>query len=162
MTEEEPISAPVSESVESPFYYLRYFDGHRGRYGHEFLEFEIKEDGMLRYANNSNYRSEDIIKKQARLSPEVLEIIKMLLIKHSVCEIDDALFPDPDRNGRQELEVKLGNTHVSFLTNKLTTFSDVEAAADPGKGLIQYYSFIKDIKNLVLDLVSVHFKIKAV
>lgn len=33
-------------------FYVRYYSGHTGRYGHEFLEFEFS-DGRLRYANNS-------------------------------------------------------------------------------------------------------------
>lgn len=33
-------------------FYVRYYSGHTGRYGHEFLEFEYS-DGRLRYANNS-------------------------------------------------------------------------------------------------------------
>ena len=27
--------------------------GHKGKFGHEFLEFEFKPNGRLRYANNS-------------------------------------------------------------------------------------------------------------
>lgn len=34
-------------------FYLRYYTGHVGRYGNEFLEFELSEGGLLRYANNS-------------------------------------------------------------------------------------------------------------
>jgi hypothetical protein len=35
---------------------LSYYIGHKGRHGHEFLEFEISSDGKLRYANNSLYK----------------------------------------------------------------------------------------------------------
>lgn len=38
--------------------------GHRGRFGHEFLEFEVRPDGKLRYANNSNYKQETMIRKE--------------------------------------------------------------------------------------------------
>ena len=34
-------------------FYLRYYVGHKGKFGHEFLEFEFRGDGRLRYANNS-------------------------------------------------------------------------------------------------------------
>ena len=33
-------------------------------YGHEFLEFEFRPDGRLRYANNSNYKSDILIRKE--------------------------------------------------------------------------------------------------
>ena len=45
-------------------FYLRYYVGHKGRFGHEFMEFELTQDGKLRYANNSNYKNGQIIRKQ--------------------------------------------------------------------------------------------------
>ena len=30
-------------------FYLRYYVGHKGKFGHEFLEFEFRPDGKLRY-----------------------------------------------------------------------------------------------------------------
>ena len=38
--------------------------GHKGRFGHEYLEFEFRPDGRLRYANNSNYKKDTIIRKE--------------------------------------------------------------------------------------------------
>jgi len=38
--------------------------GHSGRHGHEFLEFEYSH-GRLRYANNSNYRNDSLIRKES-------------------------------------------------------------------------------------------------
>jgi protein mago nashi len=35
-----------------------------GKFGHEFLEFEFRPDGRLRYANNSNYKNDTMIKKE--------------------------------------------------------------------------------------------------
>jgi protein mago nashi len=35
-----------------------------GQHGHEFLEFEYSQ-GRLRYANNSNYRNDSLIKKES-------------------------------------------------------------------------------------------------
>lgn len=39
--------------------------GHYGSFGHEFLEFEIK-DGRLRYGNNSNYKKDILIRKEGK------------------------------------------------------------------------------------------------
>lgn len=49
---------------------LKNFDsvGHKGIYGHEFLEFEFRPDGRLRYANNSNYKSDVLIRKEGTIS----------------------------------------------------------------------------------------------
>lgn len=51
---------------KDPFY-LRYYTGHMGQHGHEFLEFEYSQ-GRLRYANNSNYRNDSLIKKESEYS----------------------------------------------------------------------------------------------
>ena len=77
-------------------FYLRYYVGHKGKFGHEFLEFEFRPDGIdilnnfiricffyriidllsfflficsfwtgkLRYANNSNYKNDTMIRKE--------------------------------------------------------------------------------------------------
>ena len=45
-------------------FYLRYYVGHKGKFGHEFLEFELRPDGRLRYANNSNYKNDTMIRKE--------------------------------------------------------------------------------------------------
>ncbi|KAG2576150.1 hypothetical protein PVAP13_6NG010000 [Panicum virgatum] len=53
-------------------FYLRYYVGHKGKFGHEFLEFEFRPDGKLRYANNSNYKNDTMIRKEVFVSPSVL------------------------------------------------------------------------------------------
>ncbi|RNF06529.1 mago nashi-like protein [Trypanosoma conorhini] len=164
MTTEVPAGEAVllapEETMESHLHHIRYFAGHTGRYGNEFLEFDIRDDGTLKYGNNSRYRNENIIKKQARVSPAVLEEIKRIIITSAVLESDDESWPQPDRNGRQELEIHLGDTHISLVTNKITSISEVEKTDNP-KGLETFYYFVRDIKSLVLALVSLHFKIKA-
>ena len=45
-------------------FYCRYYVGHKGRFGHEFMEFELTSDGKLRYANNSNYKNDTMIRKE--------------------------------------------------------------------------------------------------
>ena len=45
-------------------FYVRYYVGHKGKFGHEFLEFEFRPDGRLRYANNFNYKNDTMIRKE--------------------------------------------------------------------------------------------------
>ncbi|AIO00574.1 mago nashi-like protein, putative [Leishmania panamensis] len=162
MAEEKGVAAvSPAETVESQLYYVRYYSGHTGRYGNEFLEFEISDTGSLKYVNNSNYRNDFIIKKQARVSPAVLEEVKRLILRYAVCESDDERWPTPDRNGRQELEVHLGNTHISLVTNKLTSMADIPNGSET-VGLVRFYNFVRDIKALIFALVSIHFKIKPI
>ena len=35
-------------AVDTQDFYLRYYIGHKGKFGHEFLEFEFRPDGKLR------------------------------------------------------------------------------------------------------------------
>ena len=48
-------------------FYCRYYVGHKGKFGHEFMEFEITSDGKLRYSNNSNYKNDFMIRKEVTL-----------------------------------------------------------------------------------------------
>lgn len=47
-------------------FYCRYYVGHKGKFGHEYMEFEITSDGRLRYANNSNYKNDTMIRKEGK------------------------------------------------------------------------------------------------
>ena len=58
-------------------FYLRYYVGHKGRFGHEFLEFEFYPNGKMRYANNSHYKNETMIRKEGVL--EIERVDKMSL-----------------------------------------------------------------------------------
>eukprot|EP00962_Isochrysis_galbana_P014163 scaffold4035_cov132-Isochrysis_galbana.AAC.9 len=55
-------------------FYLRYYVGHKGKFGHEFLEFEFRPDGRLRYANNSNYKNDTMIRKESADSTPVAAV----------------------------------------------------------------------------------------
>ena len=59
-----------------PEFYLRYYVGHRGKFGHEFMEFEFASTGKLRYANNSNYKNDSMIRKEVTVSDAVLDEIE--------------------------------------------------------------------------------------
>ncbi len=52
---------------------------------------------------------------------------------------DDNNWPLPDRVGRQELEVVMGNEHVSFNTTKLGSVLQVQQSKDPEGLRIFYY-----------------------
>ncbi|KAG0460380.1 hypothetical protein HPP92_020272 [Vanilla planifolia] len=70
-------------------FYLRYYVGHKGKFGHEFLEFEFRPDGKLRYANNSNYKNDTMIRKEVFLTPPF-----------SIMKEDDNNWPEPDRSSK--------------------------------------------------------------
>ncbi|VVT57248.1 uncharacterized protein SAPINGB_P005608 [Magnusiomyces paraingens] len=146
--------------------YVRYYSGHQGRFGHEFLEFDIRtnsdgKSGLLRYANNSNYKNDTLIKKNVTISPAVLNEVRRI-VKESEIELEsDERWPEKNRDGKQELEIRLGKYHIAFETAKIGSLNDVQNSDDP-EGLRVFYYLVNDLKALVFSLISLHFKIKPV
>ncbi|KAI8911477.1 Mago nashi protein [Gorgonomyces haynaldii] len=64
-------------------FYLRYYVGHQGQFGHEFLEFEFK-DNVLRYANNSNYKNDTMIKKQVAVSESLVKELERIVLESEI------------------------------------------------------------------------------
>ena len=80
-------------------FYMRYYIGHDGRFGHEFMEFEVSSEGRMRYANNSNYKKDMLIRKEVTLQPIVLEELQKIIRDSTVLKGDDTLWPAPDDIG---------------------------------------------------------------
>nr|XP_034963849.1 protein mago nashi homolog [Zootoca vivipara] len=147
-------------------FYSRYYIGHKGKFGHEFLEFKFCPDGKLRYANNSNYKvplykNDVMIRKEAYVHKSVMEELKRIINDSEITKEDDALWPPPDRVGRQELEIVIGDEHISFTTSKIGSLIDVNQSKDP-EGLRVFYYLVQDLKCLIFSLTGLHFKIKSI
>lgn len=150
-------------------FYLRYYVGHKGKFGHEFLEFEFRPDGRLRYANNSQYKggsnksdsTNSMIRKEVYVGEVVLSEVKRIVKESEIVREDDDLWPEPDRDGRQEFEVVLGDTHISFATAKIGSLLDVQESKDP-EGLRIFYYLVQDLKCLAFSLMGLHFRIKPI
>lgn len=76
--------------------------GHKGKFGHEFMEFELRPDGRLRYANNSNYKNDTMIRKEVRVSKAVLEEVKRIVEESEILKCV-CLPPRRLRNSRVRL-----------------------------------------------------------
>ncbi|CAL0335287.1 unnamed protein product [Lupinus luteus] len=137
----------ASGEDENGEFYLRYYVGHKGKFGHEFLEFEFRSDGKLRYANNSNYKNDTIIRKEVYLTPAVLRECRRIISQSEIMKEDDNNWPEPDRVGRQELEIVMGNEHISFTTSKIGSLMDVQNSADP-EGLRIFYYLVQGEDNV--------------
>ncbi|KAE8209174.1 hypothetical protein CF319_g4838 [Tilletia indica] len=141
-------------------FYVRYYAGHQGQHGHEFLEFEYSR-GRLRYANNSNYRNDSLIRKEVWISPMMVSELKRIVSESEIMKEDDAKWPKKNIVGRQELEIKVGKEHISFETAKIGSLVDVQESEDP-EGLRVFYFLVQDLRCLILSLISLHFKIKPI
>jgi protein mago nashi len=141
-------AAAADASPKSTAFYLRYYVGHKGKFGHEFMEVELREGGELRYANNSQYKKDVMIRKEGRVHRAVVEEVKRILRASDILKADDSVWPEPDRVGRQELEVVLDNEHISFTCSKLGSLAEIQNTKDP-ESLKNFYFLAQDIKCLV-------------
>jgi protein mago nashi len=101
----------------------------------EFLEFDFRVVGdgrsaTARYANNSNYRNDALIRKESMrggrslksqaLTPPVcvsslmISEMKRIIKESEIMKEDDTKWPQKNKDGKQELEIRLGNEHISF------------------------------------------------
>jgi len=135
--------------------------GHKGKFGHEFLEFEFRPEGKLRYANNSHYKNETMIRKEVHVGESVLQELKRIIEDSEILREDDSLWPEPDRIGKQELEIVMGSEHISFTTTKIGSLLEVQESKDP-EGLRIFYYLVQDLKLLVFSLINKHFKIQPI
>ena len=55
----------------------------------------------LRYANNSNYKNDTMIRKEAYVHGAVMDELRRVIEDSEIMAEDDALWPPPDRVGRQ-------------------------------------------------------------
>lgn len=149
--------------------YVRYYVGHKGRFGHEFIEYELCPDGRLRYANNSNYKHDTVIRKELRVGRIVRHQIASMLregglfssLQEPNSRLDDSLWPAPNRDGRQELEVIANGEHIYLSTCKIGSILDIQSCKD-SEGLRQFHFLVQDLKALVLTLIAAHYKIKPI
>ncbi|CAG8908335.1 unnamed protein product [Penicillium egyptiacum] len=166
-------------------FYLRYYSGHSGRFGHEFLEFDLRtisegSSAAVRYANNSNYRNDSLIRKESEqehtyrkekraqadrvivcVSDAMVEEVKRIIKDSEILKEDDSKWPQKNKDGRQELEIRIGNEHISFETAKIGSLVDVTESDDP-EGLRVFYYLVQDLKALVFSLISLHFKVLSI
>lgn len=119
------------------------------------------ENLLFRYANNSNYKNDTMIRKEAYVHTSVVQELKRIIQDSEIMAEDDSLWPPADRVGRQELEILIGDEHISFTTSKIGSLLDVDQSKDP-EGLRLFYYLVQDLKCLVFSLIGLHFKIKPI
>ena len=140
--------------------------GHQGKFGHEFLEFELLPSGLLRYANSSHYRSDSTIRKQLALSPTTTQQFRAIVTASTILQHEDSHWTQPDAIGRQELEVRTANQHVSFVCGKIQSMAELEGRegvdSEAMEGMKCLYFLSQDLRCLVMSLITLHFKIKPI
>lgn len=158
----EETAIDTTLDASNSIFYCRYYVGHIGKFGHEWLEFELGDNGRtLRYSNNSSYKQATQLKKQATVAPIVRDEMARLVVESGILDVDDTNWPAPDRGGRQELEIVCSGVHMSLSTNKISMMSEIIASKDP-VGLEKFFTLVQDLKSMVLTMMSMHHRVRPV
>jgi hypothetical protein len=113
----------------------------------------VVERGELRYTNVAD--RDNTIRKNMLLGPAVLAEIARLVEESEVLECSDRNWSRPDKEGEQELEVRLGKRHVQLKTRHLASAGKID-----DKSLKSFFYATQDLKSFFLNLIAVHFKRK--
>eukprot|EP01063_Lacrimia_lanifica_P003921 TRINITY_DN12179_c0_g1_i2.p2 TRINITY_DN12179_c0_g1~~TRINITY_DN12179_c0_g1_i2.p2 ORF type:complete len:114 (+),score=59.74 TRINITY_DN12179_c0_g1_i2:181-522(+) len=105
------------------------------------------------------YQNNELIRKEMYCHQSVLEELKRIIDDSQVMKADDKLWPEPDKVGRQELEIVYGREHISFATTKIGSINDTQDSEDP-EGMKNFYYLVLDLKTLVFSMIDLHFRIK--
>jgi len=73
---------------------------------------------------------------------------------------DDENWPAPDKIGKQDLDIRLGNKEIFFRTAQIGSYLDVQQSKDP-EGLKTFYYLVQDLKCFVFALIGLHFRVGA-
>ncbi|XP_012363310.1 protein mago nashi homolog [Nomascus leucogenys] len=117
-------------------FFLRYYVSHKDKFDHEFLEIKFQPDKKLRCANDSDYKDNVVIRKEAYIYKSMMEELKRIINGSEITKQCDALWPPPDQ---EELEIVIGYEHVSFTTSKIGSLIDVKQSKDSEALRIVYY-----------------------
>lgn len=105
---EEGVDCPLQDG-----FYLEYYSGHQGKFGHEFLELSVEmkpgmKCGLVRYKNNSHYRSDDTITKRLDISLSVVRVLVSMVKESEILLENDTKWPQKNRDGKQSLKIRMG------------------------------------------------------
>lgn len=90
----------------------------------------------------------------------MLDEFRRIVEESQVVAEDDKDWPEPDRVGKQELEVRMGDDHIRFTCSKIGSLLDVQDSKDP-EGLRIFYYLVQDLRCLLFSLIGLHFKVRS-
>jgi protein mago nashi len=90
-----------------------------------------------------------------------LEELKRIIKESDIMDQSDKKWPKPDKIGKQELCVRIGEREITFKTSKISCSAEVQKAEDP-EGLNVFFYLVQDLKCFIFSLVNMHFRIKPI
>ena len=94
-----------------------------------------------------------MIRKEAYVHGAVMDELRRIIEDSEIMAKDDALWPLLDRVVCQELEIVIGDEHISFTTSKIGSLVDVNQSSNPD-GLRCFYYLVQDLKCLAFCLIG--------
>lgn len=115
----------------------------------------------MRYINNSNYKSDTLIKKEVYLNEDLLEEIKRIIRDSGVMKVNNEKWNKPDESCSQYLKIDIDGSYKKLISKTIGSYSQVLTSEDPD-GLNCFYYLIQDLKCMVFSLISLNFRVKPV
>ncbi|KAF2292012.1 hypothetical protein GH714_000132 [Hevea brasiliensis] len=119
----------MAMAAEDDEFYLRYYVGHKGKFGHEF-----RPDGKLRYANNFNYKNDTMIRKEVFLTPIVLKECRCIISESEpvrVTETNMAMAAEDDEFYLRYYVGHKGNSAMSSLSSSSNQMASFDTPTTP-------------------------------
>ena len=111
-------------------FYCRYYVGSKGQFGHEFLEYELRPEGRLRYANMSKYKNEDIIRREVNVTKIVRREALKIVNDSGIMELKSDAWPPGDTTGRQELDIRIDGKSLKLSCAKIGSIGELKDRTD--------------------------------
>lgn len=87
--------------------------------------------------------------------------LQQMIEESHIMDCDDSNWPEPNELGKQEIEIRYGDSHICFTCSKINTMGEIQKSKDV-EGLTTFYYLVQDVRSLVLSLIGLHFKIKPI
>merc|ERR1711966_295795 len=101
-----------------------------------------------------------MVRREVFVGPAVTEEFKRIIMESGITQVDDQNWEEPKAR-QQELEIRIGNQHISFNCPEIGSLQTIQKSKDP-EGLKTFYYLTQDLKCLVLSLITMHFKVRPI
>ena len=85
--------------------------------------------------------------------------MKRIVLESAILDCKDSEWPKPDKIGKQELVVRVGEKEVTLQTSKIGSYAEVQKSKD-AEGLTSFFYLVQDLKCFVFSLVNLHFRVQ--
>ena len=84
--------------------------------------------------------------------------MKRIVLESGILDCKDTDWPKPDKIGKQELMLRVGEKEITLQTSKIGSYAEVQKSKD-AEGLTAFFYLVQDLKCFVFSLVNLHFRV---